>query len=664
MKRIIYQWLLVALCLFITSHINAQCPAGDFTAVTGGQYTLDGNKTLIISANVGNITLNISNTGNVICIAPGVTWTQTNQTNFNGSVNINVYGTFNYNSNDNFNSSVASYINVQPDGALNTNTSGIGSKLLINNQGTTTFTNTGNVQFRDAFAFYNFGPNSKLIATAPSMVVFGSNTVICNWGTMEFASLENADAKRFKNETSGVINISRYFYNHGSILNDGEINTLCGKFGSSACEFIIGDKGAGKEFENNGCMSIKGNVNIRGAAFNNGTITITDGDLTIDKKISGYGGAILVTNGKSVINSDGGYNGTDMFFWDENTPGHDFDEKKNNNPQTTAVYKVVKRTCVKEEAFGSIGDYVWYDTDRDGKQGKTELPVSGLKVQLYKYVVDNGTSSWTVQTGAVTDQYGKYLFDDLSTGKYKVQFILPSSGKAFFTYFKKSGVSADEDSDSNPDNGNFSDEIAIDTSFPSGDVKRDNMTIDAGIYEGSTPLPVTLVSFTTTKENETVLLNWATTAETNSESFDIQHSLNGKSWSSIGSVKAAGESSTKENYTFTDSNPADGQNLYRLKMIDSDGTFAYSTIRSVSLEVSDVAVVYPNPVADRLYFKVKDWNKIGRITLSDLNGKTIFQSSKQPVDGVDVKNLPAGLYAVNITRSTGGTSSYKIVISK
>lgn len=662
MKAIIYQWLLIGLCVVLTDNLHAQCPAGNFTAVTGGQYTLDGDKTLIISSNVGNITLNISNTGNVICLAPGVTWAQTNQTNFNGSVNINVYGTFNYNSNDNFNSSVASYINVQAGGVLATNTNGIGGKLLINNQGTTTFTNTGNVQFRDSFAFYNFGPDSKLIATAPSMVVFGSNTVICNWGTMEFGSLENADAKRFKNETSGVINISRYFYNHGSILNDGEINTLCGKFGSSACEFIIGDKGAGKEFENNGCMTIKGNVNIRGAAFNNGTITITDGDLMIDKKISGYGGAIVVTNGKSVINSDGGYNGTDMFFWDDNTAGHDFDEKRNNNPQITTVYKVVKRTCVKEEAFGSIGDYVWYDTDRDGKQGKTELPVSGLKVQLYKYVTDNGT--WTAQTGAVTDQYGKYLFDDLSTGKYRVQFILPASGKAFFTYFKKSGVGADEDSDSNPDNGNFSDEITIDTSFPSGDVKRDNMTIDAGIYEGSTPLPVTLVSFTTAKENEAVLLNWATTQETNSESFDIEHSLNGKSWSSIGIVKAAGESILKENYTFTDSNPANGQNLYRLKMNDSDGTFAYSTIRSITIEVSDITVVYPNPVADRLYFKVKDWSKIGGITLSDLNGKTLFQSSKEPVDGVDVKNLPAGLYAVNITGLTGATSSFKVVISK
>ncbi len=160
---------------------------------------------------------------------------------------------------------------------------------LINNQGTTTFTNTGTIQFRDSFSFYNMGAKSKLIATAPSMIVFGTNNIIENSGVMEFSSLENADAKRFKNEASGVINISRYFYNHGAILNDGEINTLCGSFGSSACQFIIGDKGAGKEFQNNGCMTVTGDVNIRGAAFINGTLTINNGNLTIDKKISGNG---------------------------------------------------------------------------------------------------------------------------------------------------------------------------------------------------------------------------------------------------------------------------------------------------------------------------------------------------------------------------------------
>jgi hypothetical protein len=656
MKKVFYQCLLSGLILFLANQVYAQCTTGDFTAETGKSYTLNGNKTLLIKANVENININISGTGNVICIAPNATWTKANGTNFDGAVTINVFGTFNYNSNDNFNSNVASHINVQEGGFLNTNTSGVGSNLLINNQGTTTLTNTGNVQFRDSFEFHNMGAQSKLIATAPSMTVFGSNNIIENSGSMEFSSLENADAKRFKNEASGVVNISRYFYNHGSILNDGEINTLCGAFGSSACQFIIGDKGAGKEFQNNGCMTINGDVNIRGAAFINGTLTINNGNLTIDKKISGNGGAIVVTNGVSTINSDGGYSGTNMTFWDENTANHDFDRKSNNNPGATTVYTIAKRTCVKAEVFGSIGDYVWFDKNKNGIQDSGELPATGVKVQLYEKI----SGTWTQQYTAVTDDYGMYLFDDLKSGTYKVTFILPTTGKYFFT-LKNTGTAAkDNDADSDGNSG----EIIIDTTFPKGNINRDNMTVDAGMYEGSTPLPVTLISFTASKENETTQLKWTTSAETNSESFDIENSLTGKNWQKIGNVLAAGESKSQITYSFTDNNPANGENLYRLKMIDRDGTFAYSSIRSVTLEIGDKVVIYPNPAADRIQFKINDWSNIAQIQLVNQNGRAVYQSAKAPVDGIDVKNLPAGLYAISLTRINGSINSYKVLISK
>ena len=659
MKVIVYKWLFLSLLLFVTRNTSAQCPAGDFTAISGGAYVLDGNKTLIISSSVDNLKLTVSNSGNLICIAPGVTWTQETLTTFNGSVNINVYGIFDYNSIDNFNGNLASYINVQEGGSLNTNITEIGSNLLINNQGTTTFTSEKIVRFNDSFALYNFGANSKLIATKPEKVIFGSNTTICNWGNMEYTSLENADAMRFKNEASGIINIGRYFYNQGSFLNEGEINTRCGEFGKSACEFIISNKGTGKEFENKGCMFINGNTTISGAAYNNGTITITEGNLTIEKQLSGVGGSIVVLNGNSIIKSEGGYAGTNMFFWDENTIGHDFDEIGNNNPEATA-YKVVKRSCKEEAAFGSIGDYVWNDANRDGQQGTSESPVSGMKVQLFKFI----SGKWASQISAVTDKNGKYLFDNLGSGNYKVQFLLPSSGQSFFTYFKKSGLNLTEDSDANPGNSNFSDDITIDTSLPSGDVKRNNMTIDAGVYFGTTPLPVTLVSFKVSRENQAVNLSWISSQEVNSERFDIEHSTTGKTWQKIGTVAAAGESNTRAQYSFADSNPSDGENLYRLKMIDADETFGYSNIRGVNFEVSEFITIYPNPVADRLFLKVKDLAKIEKVQLFDFSGKSMIDDASTFTDGIDVKAIPSGLYAVRVTGSNGAESSFKVVINK
>ena len=159
-------------------------------------------------------------------------------------------------------------------------------------------------------------------------------------------------------------------------------------------------------------------------------------------------------------------------------------------------------------------------------------------------------------------------------------------------------------------------------------------------------------------------MQWATSAETNSESFDIENSLTGKTWQKLGNVIAAGESATKTTYSFTDKNPSNGENLYRLKMIDKEGTFAYSSIKSVTLEIADQVTIYPNPVSDRIQFKVSDWTKIGKIQLFDLNGRAVYQSTKAPVDGIDVKNLPSGLYAVSLTTTGGSTNSYKVLITK
>nr|WP_231105458.1 SdrD B-like domain-containing protein [Corynebacterium pseudotuberculosis] len=73
----------------------------------------------------------------------------------------------------------------------------------------------------------------------------------------------------------------------------------------------------------------------------------------------------------------------------------------------------------------SLGDYVWFDRNADGKQGDatTEPGVAGVQVSLLdengKAFNKPGTSEpYTV----ITDESGKYLFEKLPKGKYKVQF--------------------------------------------------------------------------------------------------------------------------------------------------------------------------------------------------------------------------------------------------
>ena len=181
-----------------------------------------------------------------------------------------------------------------------------------------------------------------------------------------------------------------------------------------------------------------------------------------------------------------------------------------------------------------------------------------------------------------------------------------------------------------------------------------------------TTLPVTLTSFTAKKgENQTALLNWATTAETNSDRFEVEHSMNGKNWTRLTTVEAKGESNVLSSYEYIDVTIENGTNLYRLKMIDRDATFAYSRIRSVEFVKGIRTVLYPNPTVDKLMLDVDDFNQVNRIQLSDITGRMVYDQIRTSLStlsaNVDMKNFPSGMYIVKITRETGNVASVKIL---
>lgn len=180
----------------------------------------------------------------------------------------------------------------------------------------------------------------------------------------------------------------------------------------------------------------------------------------------------------------------------------------------------------------------------------------------------------------------------------------------------------------------------------------------------SNPLPVSLTEFKAVKQEQTALLTWSTVEETDSKSFDVQHSLNGKNWQTIGTVSASGESKALLSYSFSHVNPANGDNLYRLMMIDRDGTFAYSRIVSINFEMDESITLFPNPAADYLQIKTNDWSNIKSIKLIDLNGRSVYTSSVNLAKTVDLKSLNSGIYIVEITRLNGQISAKKIIINK
>jgi hypothetical protein len=189
--------------------------------------------------------------------------------------------------------------------------------------------------------------------------------------------------------------------------------------------------------------------------------------------------------------------------------------------------------------------------------------------------------------------------------------------------------------------------------------------------QAGTVLPVTLIGFTVKKENATALLQWSTSFETNSSDFEIQRSQDGKEWLAIGQVAAGGESRSARQYSFSDAYPFEGENLYRLKMVDratdrQDASFAYSNIRSIRFESLIPTTLFPNPVADKVEIKTADWSKVLQVRIINLAGGTVYESIPSELknisaNGINVTNLLAGIYIVKVTDTNGLLNSMTMI---
>jgi hypothetical protein len=132
-------------------------------------------------------------------------------------------------------------------------------------------------------------------------------------------------------------------------------------------------------------------------------------------------------------------------------------------------------------------------------------------------------------------------------------------------------------------------------------IRIDTVWCDATGNGGGAAMPVELSSFTSNMNGRDIQLSWETKTEKNIDKFVIEkksYSVNSSDWVTVGSVKAADLSNSTKRYCFTDKDLQTGRYQYKLKMIDNDGTFAYSD--AIEIEISlpktfELNQNYPNP---------------------------------------------------------------------
>jgi hypothetical protein len=160
-----------------------------------------------------------------------------------------------------------------------------------------------------------------------------------------------------------------------------------------------------------------------------------------------------------------------------------------------------------------------------------------------------------------------------------------------------------------------------------------------------TTLPLTLTSFTGNATSSRNLLFIEILRDENVKQVAIERSPNGKDFVEIGKLKSY-NSSFKGKHDFIDNAPLRGENYYRLKVLDKDGTFDYSQV--ILLEQHQVAAIQisPNPVANELMIKLpggKFYFEVISLDGRKISNRLVQQQNSGQIL-LNVAQLPKGMY--------------------
>lgn len=161
-------------------------------------------------------------------------------------------------------------------------------------------------------------------------------------------------------------------------------------------------------------------------------------------------------------------------------------------------------------------------------------------------------------------------------------------------------------------------------------------------------LPVKLTSFIGENQGKYNKLTWSSVAEKNLINYELEKSIDGKTFESIGLIKAT-NNNTKTDYSFSDyTNTAADLIYYRLKINEQKGIVNYSQLVAIQNNSIFEAVlnVYPNPANHFININLPENNNLREVLFYDINGKLMMTSTK--AQNIEVTELNAGVYTIQV----------------
>ena len=178
-------------------------------------------------------------------------------------------------------------------------------------------------------------------------------------------------------------------------------------------------------------------------------------------------------------------------------------------------------------------------------------------------------------------------------------------------------------------------------------------------------LPLTLLQFEVKSESSFSLVKWHTVDEKNVKGFDLQRATHKNDFKSIKWLDAKGNGF----YQYEDRDISTGVTYYyRLKMMDNDGRFDISPIKTASFEGEDEKPkIYPNPMTDEAFLSIfSSTENTAYLKLMNMQGRVVQAFSQKIMEGENtiplaINDVPSGLYFLVVEM---GDKRFQLKISK
>lgn len=187
----------------------------------------------------------------------------------------------------------------------------------------------------------------------------------------------------------------------------------------------------------------------------------------------------------------------------------------------------------------------------------------------------------------------------------------------------------------------------------------EEFAIDQIRVTGTVLVPVRWSSFTGRASEGAVVLDWGTYEESNVAAFEVERWTEGAGYLPIGTVAPRGSGTS---YEFTDRQPVDGENLYRIRQVDLDGSFTYSEVVAVEFTPSERLLLHPNPASGSC---TVNWEApaSGELRLLDMTGRLVRTQPFAATNSAEIirGDLPAGLYLVQVVTARQALSPERLI---